>query len=227
MTEKKIINIRCALGLCNRIRYLFSWIHKIKNEDIKINMIWLVNKHCNGAFDSCFESIDDVNFIYSNTNIDHDCSQSAYSFIDKKYSPEHIDSFYEKLQPNSKIKNIIKHQQSIGDYNSVHIRRTDHSSLAKKNNIYTIDTEFENFIANSSLPVYLSTDNTETQKHYIKKYKNIFTYKKIKDTSSCLRQTSLEHAVIDIWMCIYSKEFMPSGYSSFSGLIKDQRRLNA
>jgi hypothetical protein len=231
MTEKKMINISCRSGLCNRIRYLFSWIHKIKkeNNDDKINMIWPINKYCTGTFNSCFESIDDVDFIYvdASRDIHHDCIESEYSFIDKNYSPKKINNFYSQLNLNSKTEKMFKtfkNKNNITEYTSMHIRRTDHSTLAKKNKKYTEDIVFENFLRNSSLPVYLATDNQETQTYFIKKYNNVFVYKDIKESNSCLRKTSLEHTIIDMWMCIYSSEFLPSGYSSLSGLIMDKRK---
>jgi hypothetical protein len=232
---KHNINIYCKSGLSNRIRYLFSWLHKIKKEDNKsaIKMIWPINNYCTGTFDNFFEPIDCVSFIYDKKfcNIHHDCSQSKYSFVDKNYTPQNIKNFYSQLNLNSRTENTFKKfnsQNNIKKYNSIHIRRTDHSILAKKNREYTDDIIFENFVRNSSLPVYLATDNQATQSYFIKKYNNVFIYKDIKKGNCSLRQTTLEHTIIDIWMCIYSNQFMPSGYSSLSGLIMDKRKeINA
>ena len=226
--KKNSINIFCASGLCNRIRYLFSLIHKIQKEDNgrTLKIIWPINEACMNTFESCFEPIDNVEFIYKSQDdykIDYNGEVSKHGFI-ANYSPKHIPNFYSKLQINSNIKNMLKQQNNNLEYNAIHIRRTDHCYLAKIHNQYTEDYAFEQFIINSSLPVYLSTDNKETQKNYTKKYKDIIVYQYIQEDNNRLRKTSLEHSVIDMWMCIQSKEFMPSGYSSFSDLIKDKRK---
>jgi len=56
-------------------------------------------------------------------------------------------------------------------YIAVHIRRTDHSKLAKKNNSFTNDKQFMTFINNNKgLYLYLATDNRKTQNIFYKKY---------------------------------------------------------
>jgi hypothetical protein len=228
----KIINILPEGGLCNRLRHLFSWIHKTQAESNNyiINVLWTIDKDCIGTYDSCFESIKNVNIIYDNFknySIDH----MGCTYVNSQYSPKYINNFYSKLKINSKLRNLInnfKDQNIFSEYNAVHIRRTDHSKLAKRKNQYTKDDVFEKFIEGSLLPVYLSTDNKKTQNKYKKKYSNVIVYKNINRRYRRIiptrRQTTLSHAVIDLWMCIESQSFIPSGFSSFSGLIQEKRK---
>lgn len=104
----------------------------------------------------------------------------------------------------------------------MHVRRTDHSELAKQKGKYTSDKDFYDFIElfPSNTPIFLATDNFKTQKQFLDKYKGrIYVYKMIYPVES-LRQTSLKDSIIDMFICSKIKNFKGSGYSSFSDTIK-------
>jgi hypothetical protein len=189
-------------------------------------MLWPINDHCNDRYDKCFSTPKNIKIIYDNIN-QYTINYEAYDCVDN-YNSKNIFYFYKDLNLVESLKKDIvdlKNRNGIKSYNAVHIRRTDHSSLAQKNCKYTHDEIFEKFICDSPLPVYLATDNFDTQQSFKQKYKDkIFVYKNIDKISTTYRKTSLTHSAIDIWMCIFSNNFIPSGYSSFSDLIIDKRK---
>ena len=110
----------------------------------------------------------------------------------------------------------------------MHVRRTDHTELAKSHRKYTTDEEFFEWI-DCALPpdsiVYLSTDNRNTQIAFKKKYgKRIRWWQDIPEKTHSLRHTSLVHAAIDLYMCISSDAFKGSGYSSFTDYILEMKK---
>jgi len=113
------------------------------------------------------------------------------------------------------------------NYISVHIRRTDHIQLAKYNNRYTDDEEFINFLdkSDNNKNIYIATDNKITYNKFKKKYQNRIKIDYHKTNNNSLRKTSLQDAIIDIYICVYSDDFMGSGWSSFSRVIKSLRML--
>lgn len=207
--------IEPTCGLCNRLRVIFSYYKFVKKNNKKLTVIWIKSQECPGYFLDYFEPIDNIIFEYNNDKnlkIDY----KGY-FIINEYIPDYkelklLPFIYEKIQ--NKI-NILDN-----NYIAVHIRRTDHIELAKKNYCYTSDEQFFNFInKNNNQNLYIATDNQETYNIFYNKYKNMVKFEYY-STINDLRQTTLEDSIIDMYMCIYSYKFMGSGYSSFSTTIK-------
>jgi hypothetical protein len=73
----------------------------------------------------------------------------------------------------------------------------------------------------SSLKVYIATDNYETQQKFINFYGDRLIYKKI-EASDNLRQTSLQDAVVDMYVCAGAKYFLGS-ISNFTDIINQLR----
>ena len=69
-----------------------------------------------------------------------------------------------------------------------------------------------------NIKVYIATDNYETQQTFINFYGDRLIYKKI-EPSTNLRQTSLQDAVVDMYVCAGAKYFLGSVKSSFSDTI--------
>jgi len=69
-----------------------------------------------------------------------------------------------------------------------------------------------------TMKIYIATDNKETQDIFINKYNDRIIIKKIIPSDS-LRQTSVQDAVVDIYICAGAKYFMGSIGSSFTDLI--------
>ena len=74
----------------------------------------------------------------------------------------------------------------------------------------------------STMKIYIATDNKDTQDIFINKYKDRIIIKKIVPSNE-LRQTSLQDAVVDIYICAGANYFLGSNGSSFSDLINNLR----
>lgn len=217
-----MITIKCYDGLCNRLRFIFSWRKQLELDNfLPLRVLWPLNKYCADKYSDVFCDVPGIEFIYSNIDtykVDHIGMYSINNF-DKKYS-----DLYNLLNPHPKIlSQIYQLRQTLNKYNAVHIRRTDHISLAKSKKQYISNHFFEDYIKLSLLPVYVATDDADTQTYFAKKYPTKVKIFKIIKPSSSLRQTNLEHSIIDLYMCIYAENFMPYSYSSFSDIISHKR----
>jgi hypothetical protein len=195
------------------------------DENKKLKIIWQESIDCPGFFLNYFKPIENIIFD-NNTDINYanyyaTCYTTCYETDCSKYN---IDNIYEKLILQEFMeKRVQRKLKSLGsDFIAVHIRRTDHINKAKKNNNYTTDEEFIDFIEKyNTYNIYLATDNQDTQLKFYNKYKNrIKGINFIQKKDNVLRQTSLEDAIIDIFTCSYAKYFLGSKSSSFSTTIK-------
>jgi len=148
-------------GLCNYLRVVFShWLH-CKKTGIPLTVIWQVTSECNGFFLDYFEPLEGVTFLKEN-------SELPVTYIGNRWHDEYnpYQGFiYEGLKPLSWLQEKIDVKKAaLGNYISVHIRRTDHVWLAKAEHHYTSDDEFIEFIRqhpNDNL--YIATENRSTQ----------------------------------------------------------------
>lgn len=131
-----------------------------------------------------------------------------------------------KLRPEiqAKIDKFV-HDNRISDGIAVHVRRTDFlTDSNRKSEVKPNETWFD-FIDKSIVkmgkdtPVYLATDNEITQREFVTKYPNIIMWKTIGKTKK-LRKTSLEDAVIDVYIARHAKVFLGTQNSSYSDLIE-------
>ena len=207
-------------GLCNYLRVVFSYYsYCIKNNETLV-VIWLKTSACPGYFLDYFKPLDNVIFEKNNDKnykIDYKGSSCLENFF----------PIYEKLVLLEDLKLVIKNKQELlGNYIAIHVRRTDHIKLAKLRNSYTDDSEFFEFIdkKRGNNNIYVATDNEETYNLLKCKYMEYIKFD-YHTTVDALRKTSLKDAIIDLFMCVDSSEFMGSGWSSFSDTIKEIRKL--
>ena len=69
-----------------------------------------------------------------------------------------------------------------------------------------------------TMKIYIATDNKNTQDIFYNKYNDRIIMKKIIPSDN-LRQTSVQDAVVDIYICAGAKYFMGSIGSSFTDII--------
>lgn len=208
------INIIPTAGLCNRLRVIFSYLALANKHNKTLNVFWQISEACNGHFLDAFCNIDGVNFIDKKPETIDYIGYSPCLKITNK-------NIYKQLIPNEKINTSIKKLLKNNEkYNSVHIRRTDHINYANLKKKFTPDSLFENFIDKSIYKIYLACDNHDTQTYFLKKYNDKIFINNYIQSSKHQRQTSLEDAVIDLFMCIKSLNFLGTTYSSYSDLIK-------
>jgi hypothetical protein len=115
-----------------------------------------------------------------------------------------------------------------GPYAAVHIRRTDHSTMAKENNAYTDDELFVSFLsAHVPKNIYIATDNRGTQDQFSGLFKNRVKGLSLITPTHSLRQTDLRAAIKDLFLCIHAADFKGSGYSSFTDVIHAVRKMRS
>ena len=238
-------------GLCNKLRVVFSYYQKALEKKEELVVIWDDTEQCNGYFLDYFEPVKNIRFVKNNKEaypVDYKGYQCCEGY--RPYTSKYQSNFFEKLVPLPYLISVMDERRKLlkDKYIAVHIRRTDHSDLARENERYTHDNEFHEFInENGTYNVYLATDNLQTQKAFLEHHSErikcikladggdrvdapvsrfaslINPFNQDKRRKPNLRKTSLEHAIIDLYMCIYADKFMGSGYSSFSNFITYMR----
>lgn len=214
------IGVTPGLGLCNRLKMLFSHYIHMQVTGTIMEMYWVPSWACDGVFLDYFKPLENVTFIQEK-------NQSAIINYNK-YHPEYIEhrnlfkDLYLNEQMKKEMEDLWNRIGSPSEVVAIHVRRTDHIELAKKNDNYTHDEEFFEFVENyPNKKIYLATDNNETQEMFINKYgKDRIVYNVKIATSESIRQTSVKDAIIDLFACAQAFNFMGSGYSSFSGVIE-------
>lgn len=208
-------------GLCNYLRVIFSYYEYAKANNLLLIVLWRVTDECNGKFLDYFEPVPNINFIYESIE------DSKIYYTGDKIHPEFRPNYtYLKLLPH--MKELLKARINIleNNYISVHIRRTDHISLAKLKNAYSNDNDFINFIDQfTDKNIYIATDNKNTYDLFKTKYSKLVKFDYHQTISNSHRHTTLKEAIIDIYMCACSSNFMGSGYSSFSHFINVIREI--
>ena len=230
-TKKETIVLKPKAGLSNRLRFLFSFIYKMKKENIQKNLIviWENNANCNGYLDNIICPLDNCTILHNN-NKNFIINDSSCGPVTKYKSCNYLENLGFKPLPIllEKIINIIKKLDN--KYIAVHIRRTDltnHLKHMKRMHRYTDDKLFIDFLNNNKdYNIYLATDNNDTQEYYLKLYKNRIKYINIIQKIKKHRQTSLEDALIDMFVCALANKFQGTDYSSFTDFINLIRRDN-
>jgi hypothetical protein len=223
------ITVYARDGLNNKIRVILSFLYTANIDNKKLRIIWIKDDQCPDNFNNLFEPIDNVEFIYTNDIPDNLIDINTGWTADEDYIK---NNYYKYLKPIKSIQNDINNTIKIlkNDYISCHIRRTDIVTLQKyfgsSFNIHQ-DNEYITFINQypKDLNIYIATDNQDTQQKFIDLYGDRIIYKKI-DRSNNLRQTSLQDAVKDMYVCAGAKYFMGSPWSSFTDSINEIRKLN-
>jgi hypothetical protein len=206
-------------GLCNYLRVIFSYFAYAKSTNSKLTVIWLVTPECNGKFSDYFESIPNMKIVY--------VVPKKVEIFYTGTRPLEIKYNYDDLKLLPDMKSIIKLRIETleNNYIAVHIRRTDHIKLAKRKNNFTDDDEFITFLDKfkSNKNIYIATDNEITYKTFQQKYSELIKFNYHVSNPSVRRHTSLKDAIIDLFMCALSSEFLGSGRSSFSDTITELR----
>ena len=201
------ITVIAKSGLNNKLRVLLSYLYRANKENKKLRLIWVSYKECNGNFKDLFKPIDNVEIIeieddtYDYNTWDEDNKE----YIDKNY--------YSLLKPIDSIQNEINYRKKLlnNNYIACHIRRTDAINFHFYKDDIKKDEDYINFINQYpiNLKIYIATDCRDTQNNFINLYGDRMVYKKIEDNDN-FRQTSLEDAVVDMYVCADAKYFMRS-----------------
>jgi len=219
------ITVVPILGLNNRLRVILSYLYLANKENKKLKIIWSVSDpQCLGRFDQLFEPLPNTTIKYINDENNEEYDVETYGRNNEEYEKE---NYYSLLKPLPEIQIKIDNiKEKLGsNYIACHIRRTD----ALKYNWYVDnlinDSEYINYINQylKDLKIYIDTDCKDTQKKFIDIYGDRIIYQKIENNDN-FRQTSLENAVIDMFVCAGATYFMGSNMSSFTDTINNLRK---
>ena len=221
--------IETRQGLCNRLRVTFSYLMYAKSIRQPLFVYWAPCPACDGFFLDYFEPLPGVTFF----------KEPPPPTARLDYSGDHWHPHYNPYQTfifnglvlNARMRlRMERLWHGLGDPSdmvALHVRRTDHSRLAKQHGEYTEDQVFFDIIdRNPEKKVFLATDNAKTQDQFCKRYgtDRIFFQTPIHpQPRAVLRKTGLEEAVLDLWACVDAHDFKGSGYSSFSATIEQLR----
>lgn len=196
----------------------------------KLVVVWTPDEACNGFFLDYFEGIQGVEFLKEYSGKADYYGQKKSQDICKHYGEVFNHEIYAELRPRKKIQQKIwefVEKNKVGFRVGIHVRRTDLTNRIQgflERGIISQDTEFFKYLARNSPSgdFYLATDNRDTQNEYRRRYPSLLVYKNIKK-SSRLRKTTLEDAIIDVYILSYCKGIMGTRSSSYSELARSLR----
>jgi hypothetical protein len=199
-------------GLCNRLLTLLQCMQYLKENNItkKLKVIWCNNHEV--SYENLFDYIEPIE------NVEHvvEChfNSSHYDRYDKFFymwknnydnNKDSISDYITNIKLKPELQMIID-KLKTEQYQAIHIRRTDNHSH-KKDDFY-ID-QFDKNIKN----IFLATDSIDTIESLKKIYPDLITYD-CSFNKNNFRQTTLKHAIIDLFMCINSTRFISSKHNS-------------
>ena len=225
MSDKRDIVIKPSAGLCNRLRFMFSFIKRLQDnnkfDNTNLTILWEPDNECPYFYLDIMCPIPNVRFVKYSKKVSK-IDSSSCGIVNGYKNINYISNI--KFSPNLSILNKIKKIINIleNNYIAIHVRRTDHIGLAKSNNRYTTDEEFINFLESNKNKrnIFLATDCLKTQQKFKKLYPKKTKYINfINENIKGKRKTSFETAIIDMFVCAFAINFKGSDYSSYSGFI--------
>jgi hypothetical protein len=204
-------------GLANRLRAVFSRFQP------GMQVVWNRYWDCaDGHFLDVFEPIEGLEFV------DSGATERSWAESDADISWR---QHYKLLRPLPALRErILGIHDAVGEYDAMHIRRTDHVTHCRHQNLaQTTDEEFL-YWARSPFraeTVFLATDNYETRHamHGALGRRLLWQGHMEPTTIEAKRNTSLADAVVDLFVCVHAREFMGSAHSSFTDLIERVREV--
>lgn len=222
----KRYKIETVTGFADRVRTMFSFVQRSRANGNTLVVCWIPNDHCPGRYLDLFEPIPGIEF---NENPHRPHYKGCH------WLPVHNpyeNYYYGEMIPLPAVQERINEVLSRlpESFVAVHARRTDKCPVGR----VTTDEEFFKFIdeqIQEGEKVFLATDNRDTQDKFYRHYGDRLVLAELIRPSSHLRQTSLLHTVVDMFVCAQSREFIGtnlSGLSSTMGLMqREQLRLKA
>ena len=196
------ITVHGQYGLNNKLNTLLGYLNVANRENKKLRFIWIENSECPGKFNDLFEDIPNLEIIYQDIEYDFKTHRAP----DNQYV---TDKYFKLLKPLPKIQdNINYYKKQLNDvYIACHIRRTDivGAGWVKK---VTTDEDYINFINkyDPSLKIFIATDNKDTQDIFKNIYGDRIICKDIVPSNN-RRQTTLQDAIVDMYVCVGSTYF--------------------
>jgi hypothetical protein len=207
-------------GMCNRLRAILSY-RAIYGE---LDIVWEPDETVAYArWEDIFQPLDGVRFLTSGL-------WDVEDFAPAKDAPPGWERAYRDVVPTPPLMERIAEVKAwVGPtYLAVHIRRTDHVP-----NIQTLGMQVETLEEFgrwaqqwAELPLYLATDNRETQDRFPDWVvgTRFLPSSEIQGLEDHHRNGPLADAVVDLFVCAAALRFKGSASSSFSDTIEALRR---
>jgi hypothetical protein len=215
--------LRAVGGLCNRLRAILS-------RPRPLTVIWPLDAAVDFTpFADVFQPLEGVTFRERGIF-------SEEAFAPAPDAPSGWQDAYRELRLTTSAHDWLHRVgRSCGrEFAAIHVRRTDHTPLAQAEATQTSDADFQRFVADLPLamPVFVATDNLETQTQWISRLGERVRFTTFARASSAVqrgddrrRHTSLRHAAVDLFVCARATHFMGSTHSSFTDTIEILRSL--
>lgn len=203
-------------GLCNRLENVFSHLGETRARGETLTLIWQDNAECSGNFYDFFLPIEGLEIVDIPVPENH-----------KQIWTPMTPSFYElmgrELKPTEMVLSKTKEWTDLmGEFIAAHVRHTDFiywADYAFKIDIKS-NRHFFAFIDEHEpdTKIFLASDNAADQGGFRRRYGERVFFNPI-TPSQDRRKTTLQEAVIDLFVCVAAKDFLGTRCSSFSKTI--------
>ena len=242
---------RATYGLCNQLRVLLSYRAIAVTKGRLLVLHWQRTAACNGRFSDLFVPVDGAIVVDEPSQLELICpglsklpsnAIPSTCFIHPGVFATPLETaMWKVLQPQPALRDAIDSKlRELGpSFVAVHIRRTDHLTqggqreLMRQSGEWVHDEDFERFLEDRhpDAAIYLATDNQATQERFGAKYGGRIKAltpicpppREYVDETCVHRHTSINDAVVDIFVCAASQAFKGTYYSSFSDAIQRLR----
>ncbi len=216
--------LHCVGGLCNRLRALLSY----RALYGAIEVMWYPDQAiAMASWSDVFEPLPGLEIVPFVQN-----GWDAEDFAPSPTAPVGWEKSYLELRAKPAIQDrVARIVSGLGsDFCAMHLRRTDHlQNFAGHQGRIESDSAYAAWANPLGLPVYLATDNGQTQR----RMRDLLTVPMhIARTlggevtaMDATRNGTLADAVVDLFVCGKSQHFKGSVSSSFSDTIEILRRL--
>lgn len=222
-------------GICNRLRTILMHIHHFRQQNqssrngvkTRLYVLWKKSDHCRQTYAdlfqaNCLETFHCTIVSYDARVHESVCIDSLVENVDGKMTA--YSDLYRAITPTSSLQNAIqKNLTEKTPFIAIHVRRTDHTELAKSKGRFTTDEKFHSFIQKfpGHCRIYVATDNCNTQTQFRKRYgKRVFWFEDIQPSTARRHHSDERAAIVDLFVCTAASHFMGSGYSSFTDTIE-------
>jgi hypothetical protein len=213
--------LRAMGGLCNRLRTIVS---RLDQPDLVV--WWEPDVHiAHARWDECFEPLAGVTFVYDRP--DHIDLETG----DNALVPWWPRRLFEVRPLPSILQRIDELVAQMGRFDAMMMRRTDGVFVAEHEGNFTPDRAFEGFARSTVGPLFLATDNGETQRK-VRGWvgERLVVESELGGTEKHERGDHTRHqklpgSVVNLYVCTQAEHYLGSGGSSFSNTILMMRSM--
>ena len=237
-----MIFLETSAGLCNRMRSIASAYNIAKKNNVKLIVIWPINKDCKCGFYDLFKKTD--MFVFSVNKHEKRILKLLFLAICKKHIIDkeekiekkiedvihrgysiYIESIfqfsdvdlYRVFKPKeyiiSKSQEIIKQRKCIG----IHIRRTDNIESIAHSPTHKFTEKIREKIANNNQFIFVSTDDVVEQSNMVNEFGEMVLFNENKTFDRKTKKGMID-ACVDLYCLSLCEEIIGSYWSSFSAV---------